>query len=376
MCVRYMPVPAHWNMPYSAPANHPIGSISYLPQCNSGERKMSRASQTDFPEAQNSLPSVRLRLCSDTAHICSEDQKFSLENWMKLRKQRCHYLCNKTRSCSIESYIIIQVNNRLQSLIFLSLRHSVSDELSCVLPCDFQRKCFPFFFYIIKNCLSLKPWSTWTLEAQSFIPVHDSHVCMPPRCSPRAGAHFSLLKINISHAHPPSWFSRDTLPKSINKHERDGAHSLDRCRGLSLFSATIMTILHFRVFVLPPPLLFIPSPSGSIWIICVTEADLLANDFSSHTQVWVKCYFWALCLKHDLFVITIWKVPIPFRDRWCWSLMMMMMMWVTHHKCHGCTDCFNFGVLLSRKFTLCVWKEEWPEPFLVPNNVQSQYLLW
>lgn len=174
-----MYVPPHWNFLYSAPANPSIcSSISYLPRCNSGERKMSWASQTDFPEAQNSLPSVRLRLCSDTAHICSEDQKFSLENWMTLRKQHCHYLCNKTRSCSIESYIIIQVNNRLQSLIFLSLRRSVSDELSCLLPSDFRRKVFPFFIYIIKNCFSLKTverLNTWSTKPHS----HSWQSCLP-----------------------------------------------------------------------------------------------------------------------------------------------------------------------------------------------------
>lgn len=66
--------------------------------------------------------------------------------------------------------------------------------------------------------------------------------------------HFSLLKINISHA-PPPWFSRgNTHPKSINKGERNNAHSMNCCRGLSLFSATIMTKLHFCEFGLPPTL--------------------------------------------------------------------------------------------------------------------------
>lgn len=99
--------------------------------------------------------------------------------------------------------------------------------------------------------------------------------------------HFSLLKINTSHA-PPSWFSRgDTHPKSIiNKRERDGAHSLNCWRMLSLFSATIMTKLHFCEFGLPPPFLSIPSPSGNIWII--------------HEWGWLFAHKWFL-LPHKFF---------------------------------------------------------------------------
>ncbi len=64
--------------------------------------------------------------------------------------------------------------------------------------------------------------------------------------------HFSSLKINTSHA-PPPWFSRGNAhPKSINKGERNNAHSVNCWRGLSLFSATIMTKLHFCEFGLPP----------------------------------------------------------------------------------------------------------------------------
>lgn len=70
-------------------------------------------------------------------HICSEDQKFSWENWMMPRKQHRHYRYNKTGSCRIKPYIIIQANNWLQSLIFLSSWRFVSDELSCRLSSNF-----------------------------------------------------------------------------------------------------------------------------------------------------------------------------------------------------------------------------------------------
>lgn len=82
--------------------------------------KMSWTSQTNFPRVRNSLPPVGLRLHSDITHICSEDQKFSSENWTMVRKQHCHYRYDKTGSCGVRPYIIIQtaVSNFLVILAF------------------------------------------------------------------------------------------------------------------------------------------------------------------------------------------------------------------------------------------------------------------
>lgn len=133
--------------------------------------------------------------------------------------------------------------------------------------------------------------------------------------------HFSLLKINTSHSPPSRFWRGKKHPKIINTAERNNAHSMKNCwRGLSLFSATIMTKLHFCEFWAAPFPTF-PSPSGNIWII--HERGWIAHKWFPfpHKE---KCLF-----RNDLLVLLLRDSSSNYRGIVGFRTELPMMMWIT-----------------------------------------------